>query len=169
MPRLIQVRPDVLKARLHLPLSPAGVLACGESGEFRISACVYTQVHRRFITYPKSHVTATYSKSLTYKWLWKFSFSVTRIVAWCIWSSWGYQRLRVDVISRCKACFPNIWFCFVLSAEFHGLWDSLVYDVEVKSHVSCAFPRKASILQVNHYCVLPSTSYLMWASRSAAS
>lgn len=26
---------------------------------------------------------------------------------------------------------------FSLTAEFHGLWDSLVYDVEVKSHVSC--------------------------------
>lgn len=28
-----------------------------------------------------------------------------------------------------------------LTAEFHGLWDSLVYDVEVKSHVSPAFPQ----------------------------
>uniref|UniRef100_A0A8C8ZF54 Pachytene checkpoint protein 2 homolog n=1 Tax=Prolemur simus TaxID=1328070 RepID=A0A8C8ZF54_PROSS len=36
------------------------------------------------------------------------------------------------------------------SAEFHGLWDSLVYDVQVKSHVSrCAFSQNAfSLIQM---------------------
>uniref|UniRef100_G3R7L9 Pachytene checkpoint protein 2 homolog n=1 Tax=Gorilla gorilla gorilla TaxID=9595 RepID=G3R7L9_GORGO len=34
------------------------------------------------------------------------------------------------------------------AAEFHGLWDSLVYDVEVKSHVSCcAFSQNALLFE----------------------
>lgn len=35
---------------------------------------------------------------------------------------------------------------YSLTAEFHGLWDSLVYDVEVKSHVSYTFFPKGPVI-----------------------
>lgn len=53
--------------------------------------------------------------------------------------------LRTYLAGRCNA-FLKLGFCFFLTAEFHGLWDSLVYDVEVKSHVSCTFFTKGPYL-----------------------
>lgn len=61
-----------------------------------------------------------------------------RILAGHVWNNGEHQWLRADLSGQCNACFPKIRFLFYsLPAEFHGLWDSLVYDVEVKSHVSC--------------------------------
>lgn len=43
-------------------------------------------------------------------------------------------------------CVSSLNTRLSLAAEFHGLWDSLVYDVDVKAHVSGSLSPGSSAL-----------------------